>query len=203
MDGDAGPLSHWHVWDTVIILEDGNLPHPRCPRCDVLVPWRAMNRRNITTSQCAKGAYIKQWRMEEEDIWDSAERAFQAYGRPLEAVTSFKYLGWVLTAADNDWPVIVGNLKKSRKSWAQLTSILVREGANPRVSGMFFKAVLQTVLLFGSETWVLTPAWDSPQEASNAGLRGGSWVDSQREGRRGDGNTHLWRQRWRRQYLRR
>ena len=35
--------------------------------------------------------------------------------------------------------------------------ILSREGADKRVSGNFFKAVVQAVLLFGAETWVLTP----------------------------------------------
>ena len=38
-----------------------------------------------------------------------------------------------------------------------MTRILGREGADPRMSGLFFKAVIQAVLLFGSETWVLTP----------------------------------------------
>ena len=52
------------------------------------------------------------------------------------------------------------NLKNSRKSWAQLTRILGREGANLRVSGMFFKAVVQAVLLFGSDTWVMTPCME-------------------------------------------
>ena len=40
-------------------------------------------------------------------------------------------------AADDDWPEVVGNLRKARKSWAQLIRILVREGAKPRVSGIF------------------------------------------------------------------
>ena len=35
--------------------------------------------------------------------------------------------------------------------------ILVREGAYPRIWGLFFKAVVQAVLILGSETWVLTP----------------------------------------------
>ena len=42
------------VKDTIIILEEGNLPHPQCSRWDMLVPWRAMNRRHIATSQCTK-----------------------------------------------------------------------------------------------------------------------------------------------------
>ena len=32
-----------------------------------------------------------------------------------------------------------------------------REGVDPKVSGHFYKAVTQAVLLFGEETWVLTP----------------------------------------------
>ena len=32
-----------------------------------------------------------------------------------------------------------------------------REDATPRISGNFFKAVVQQVLLFGAETWVVTP----------------------------------------------
>ena len=52
---------------------------------------------------------------------------------------------------------MVGNLKKARKSWARLTRILGREGANHRVSGMLFKAMVKAVLLFRSEMWVLTP----------------------------------------------
>ena len=35
--------------------------------------------------------------------------------------------------------------------------ILIQEGADPKVLGIFFRAVTQAVLLFGAETWVLTP----------------------------------------------
>ena len=51
-------------------------------------------------------------------------------------------------------------MKNLRKSRAQLMRILVREGVNLRVYGMFFKAVVQVVLLFGSETWVMTPCME-------------------------------------------
>ena len=90
-------------------------------------------------------------------MWESAERDFQDDGRPIDTVNNFKYLGWVLTVGDDNWLVVVGNLKKAQNSWARLTRILGWEGSKPRVSGMFFKAVVQGVLLFGSETWVLTP----------------------------------------------
>ena len=44
-----------------------------------------------------------------------------------------------------------------RAVWNRMTRILSREGAEPLVSGFFFKAVVQAVFLFGSETWVVTP----------------------------------------------
>ena len=29
---------HRHILDTMVILEEVNLPHPRCTQCDMLVP---------------------------------------------------------------------------------------------------------------------------------------------------------------------
>ena len=34
---------HRHVQYTVVILEEGNSPHPLCPACDMFVPWSALN----------------------------------------------------------------------------------------------------------------------------------------------------------------
>ena len=47
---------HRHVQDIVVILEEVNLPHPRCSMCDILVPWRLMNRMYWRTAQGKKGA---------------------------------------------------------------------------------------------------------------------------------------------------
>ena len=83
--------------------------------------------------------------------------AFEAYGKQLDAVPSFKYLGRIMTAGDHDWPVVAGNLVKAQMSWGRLTRILIREGAEKRTSETFFKAVVQQVLLLGTEAWVMTP----------------------------------------------
>ena len=42
----------------------------------------------------------------------------------------------------------------------RMESIISREGAEPKVSGLFFKADIQAVLILGAETWVLTPRMD-------------------------------------------
>ena len=163
-----------HVRDIVIILEEGNLSHPKLSRCEMLVPWRALNCRHHGTAMCKKGVKRKKRRMAEAGLRDSTERSFEAYAKPLETVSTFKYLGRVMTAGYHDCPAVAGNLVKARKGWGRLLRILIREGADKRLSGNFFKVVVQAVLLLGAETWVLTPRIERALESSCTGPHTGS-----------------------------
>ena len=86
-----------HVRDVLIILEEGNLPQPRFPRFNMLVPWQSINGRHKSTSMCRSGAEKKRRRLAEAEVRDSAEMDFEVYGEQLQAVPSFKYLGRILT----------------------------------------------------------------------------------------------------------
>ena len=70
---------------------------------------------------------------------------------------SFKYLWRILTASEDDWQAVVDNMRQSRKNWMRFSRILGWGGSNDRNSSTFFKAVVQANLLFGLETWVMTP----------------------------------------------
>ena len=63
----------------------------------------------------------------------ATSKAFSAYGRTLEMVPSFKYLGRVISIADDNWPEVIRNLTKARAVWRRMTRILSREGARLRV----------------------------------------------------------------------
>ena len=58
---------------------------------------------------------------------------------------------------DDDWPAVVGYLRKARQKWAQLASILGLEGAYSRTSGKFYMDLMQETLLFGFDIWVMIP----------------------------------------------
>ena len=117
---------HRHVLDTVVMLEEGNFPHQLCAWCDMQVPWRALNRRHPGTPQCLKGAEQKRQRLAEAERRENSEWAFEAYWAPIESVAEFKYLGRILTATDDDWPAVVGNLGKAKRSWGRLSRVLGR-----------------------------------------------------------------------------
>ena len=47
-------------------------------------------------------------------------------------------------------------IKKARGTWARVGQVLQADNTPPKVSAMFYKVVVQSVLLYGSETWNLT-----------------------------------------------
>ena len=70
-----------------------------------------------------------------------------AYGILLYPITSFRCLGRVLLAADNDWPVVVQKLSREWQKWVRLSRVLNREGVYDRNSGGIYMAVVQVFIL--------------------------------------------------------
>ena len=150
-------FAHLHVQDTFVILEDGNRPYPRCPKCDMCVFHKALNGRHLTMSFLRRGEEIDKIILSEEEAWAMKELAITAYGIPLAPVTSFKYLGRVFLAFDDDWTSVVNNLCRARWKWARLTRVLIRESADARTLDQIYLAVVQLVILYGMYMWVTTP----------------------------------------------
>jgi hypothetical protein len=72
-------------------------------------------------------------------------------------VDIFKCLGQLITYDDANTQAIQVNLRKAQGCWAQILRVLRAENATARSSGMFYKASVQAFLLYGSETWSLSP----------------------------------------------
>ena len=63
--------------------------------------------------------------------------------------SSFKYMGRVLTAEDDDWAEVILNLRKLQKRWAKMLQILVWYGDNVRLYSLFYKSMDQAILIYG------------------------------------------------------
>ena len=64
-------------------------------------------------------------------------------------VEVLKYLGMLLAFDDND-------VQAAQKCLYRISSVLHAKHASPHVCGMLYKATVQAVFLFGSESWNLT-----------------------------------------------
>ena len=71
--------------------------------------------------------------------------------------------------SDNDWPAVRQNFSKAHQVWIRLGKLLRREGVDSLVSAMFYWAVVQAVLLFGEEAWVLMAAMYKNLEGVHVG----------------------------------
>ena len=112
-----------------MILEEGIRPYSRCPQCDMLMPYKALNGWHLTTELCRWVMERKWCGLAEEEAQEGTEREITAYRVPLFQVTSFKYPWRILTAEENDWPEVVHNLWCARHKWERMDRVLRREGA--------------------------------------------------------------------------
>ena len=121
------------------------------------VPYSALNTGHLGSAYCRKMADSRRRRIAREEVRIATEQVFRVKTALLESVSAFKYLGRPLSSSDNDWPAIYRNLAKARKRWALVARVLRRDDAKPKVMAIFYKAIVQSVLLYGCETWVITP----------------------------------------------
>ena len=82
----------------------------------------------------------------------------------------FKYLGCTLDRSDDDWNSVLRNISKARQVWGRLGKMIQREGAEPAVLAKFYCTLIQAVLLFGTDNWVLLAPMAQRLEGVYVGL---------------------------------
>jgi hypothetical protein len=143
-----------HYHDMIIIMEEGRLP--RCPECGMFCTLLALAGTHRESAICKKGAKSNKQQMRDLQCIQALRRTFTIRAQPIETVTNFTYLGRVITSRDDDWLAARSNLHKAWNRWTMISRVLARKTASHRISALFYKATIQTILLYGSETWVIT-----------------------------------------------
>ena len=77
---------------------------------------------------------------------------------PIEPAHEFPYLELTIAYNNSGWTAVYRNLRKSWRIWGMIQKLQTNIGAMVRARSMLYKAVAQTVLLYGSESWVMTGA---------------------------------------------
>ena len=73
----------------------------------------------------------------------------------VEGMATFRYLGRTLYQMDDDCPDVRRNIMHARFLWGVLGTLIRQEGADLRVAAIFYRAVVQEILLYGLEMWSL------------------------------------------------
>ena len=150
-------FQHRHPQHKVWIRNESAYTLPQCHLCALQYGQGTSQAAHEQTQECNRGRNRMARRRALRAASEAYHKNFSVDNVELSNVTSFCYLGRPVTYNDSNWAALYKNLRKARTQWTKLARILVRDGATPRISGLFYKAVVQAVLLYGCETWVISP----------------------------------------------
>jgi hypothetical protein len=130
--------------------------YPRCKRCSMQVKFAYP--RHTRMKECAIGMARQQ--QQEAAVASALVLCCQVmvHRDALEKVEVFKYLGRMKAQDKNNAQAVRHQLRKAWGTWARIGQVLRSKITTPRVAAKFYKAVVQAVLLYGSETWNLAKA---------------------------------------------
>jgi hypothetical protein len=81
---------------------------------------------------------------------------FSVRGDVLERVEVIKYLGHLMSQDDYDIQAIPAQMRKARATWTRNEQVLHSKNVLPFVAARFYQAIIQAILLYGSESWVIS-----------------------------------------------
>ncbi len=111
---------------------------------------------HINTKEFRTGT---EWRHQRDMAIRSAlalRQQFSIHDQVLEQVDIFKYLRRLLSHDNDDIQAVRTQIQKARTTWADVSNVLWAQKAPPRISAKFYKAVVQSLMLYGSKTWVIS-----------------------------------------------
>jgi hypothetical protein len=81
---------------------------------------------------------------------------FHIDNQPVSKVKQFKYLGQIITDDDDNLTAVEQQIGKARTTWGQIGKIIQKKtNANTKVLATFYKTIIQSILLYGSESWTI------------------------------------------------
>ena len=142
-----------HPEDIIIIMQEGLLP--RCHECG-LYQANVNTAKHLDSEDCKKYTMIRNKRKFDLSQQAAKNVKFQVNGENINMVEQFNYLGRVLASNDNDLKAVESQLVKARRVWGRIGKVIKKKSfSNPKIMSIFYKVIVQTVLLYGSESWVL------------------------------------------------
>jgi hypothetical protein len=141
-----------HPMDLITVPKEGRFE--RCERCGMQV--NPLYLRHRLSNECQVGVERQRQREAAVTAVLALRQQFTMHGNVLKQVEVYKYLERMMAQDDNDAQAIRTQLQKARAIWAWVGKVLRGENTSPTVAAKFYLAVVQAVLLYGSERWVIS-----------------------------------------------
>jgi hypothetical protein len=139
--------------------------------------------RHRYTKECQIGVERKN---QQETAISSALALCQQFlvrGDMLEQVEVHKYLGCLLVQDNDDTQAICTQMRKARATWARVGQVLWSKNASPFVAAKIYQVIIQAILLYGSELWVIS--WTAMAQLKGLHIRAAYRMAKEHKPKRG------------------
>jgi hypothetical protein len=141
-----------HPLDLIVVPKEGC--YSRCERCSMQV--NPLYPRHRYSKECQVGVERRKQRKTAVSSALALRQQLTIRGDVLECVEVYKYLGRLMAQEDDDIQAIRAQIRKARATWARVGQVLRSKNASPFMATQFYQAIIQAILLYGSETWVIS-----------------------------------------------
>ena len=119
-------------------------------------PLLRLNSCHYNSYKCRLGEAIRICRDTLQHFFEASRVSIWVNVDPLEPADNFPYLDLTITYNNSDWVAMYHKPQKSWERWGMISKVLTKIWETARYCGMLYKLVTQMVLLYGSESWVVT-----------------------------------------------
>ena len=149
---------HRNVEDTIFFSFDkGMVLLLQCGQFDIFVTRKTSASGHLDIEMCSRMAVRKRHRLSANSARVAAGTEFWARDQVLDKLDTFKTLWRILSSDDINWTVACRKLKRVRRKWDRFSLLLSHDGVDTRTSRRFYVALVQSLLIFRAETWVVMP----------------------------------------------
>ena len=104
-----------HSEATLIIKDDGLLP--KCSLCSMHAKFMTRHKSSTT---CKRARVRRNNESMQDKQFEAGKVIFLVYGKEIERVREFRYLGRIFTEDDDDTKCIKSQLKRARQKWISI-----------------------------------------------------------------------------------
>ena len=134
------------------------MPYTNCERCAPQVTSWQLDNQHYNLDQCCLSRDHWYIRKTLQQSFEAIQVTIEINLDLLKSSAKFPYLGHTIAYYNSYWRGLYHNLSKLQRRWCMVSRFLVKMRVTVRVRETLYKLVVQTVLLYGSDRWIITDA---------------------------------------------
>ena len=112
----------------------------------------------VTTNKFWLGEEQQIIRVTTKHCFEAIQVLISVNVEPLDPDVEFPYLGRTVAYNNSDWAGLYHNLRKAQRRWGIVGKVVTKTGTTVQSQGILYKEIVQLVLLYGGDSWVVTGA---------------------------------------------